>query len=79
MVEHYQHPFRWGLNYVFDDREMAKEAYEILKPVCDKHGVDISIVEAHKCESQCGDVLEATSDTYINGFFYCYSCKESQD
>ncbi|MCI3922671.1 hypothetical protein MO973_20780 [Paenibacillus sp. TRM 82003] len=79
VIKHHQHPYHWGLNYVFDDEVMANEAYAILKPFCDNHGVELTIVEAYKCEAHCGDVLEAEADTYINGFFYCYSCKESQD
>ncbi|MCP3776503.1 hypothetical protein NLX71_24980 [Paenibacillus sp. MZ04-78.2] len=79
VVEHHQHPYHWRLNYVFDNLEMAKEAYEILRLVCENHGVDTSIVETHKCEAHCVDILEADADTYINGWFYCYSCKESGD
>jgi hypothetical protein len=79
VVKHHQHPYHWGLNYVFDDPDMAKEAYEILNPACKKHGVDISLDEAHKCEAHCGDILNTDADTYINGWFYCYSCKESED
>ncbi len=47
--------------------------------VCKNHGVDISIVESLKFEADCEDILEADTDTYINGWFYCYSCKESGD
>ncbi|SFK75902.1 hypothetical protein SAMN03159341_101443 [Paenibacillus sp. 1_12] len=79
VIKHHQHPCHWGLNYVFDNMEMAKEAYETLKQVCGNYGVDISILESHKCEAHCGDILEADADTYINGWFYCYSCKESGD
>ncbi len=50
VIKHHQHPFHWGLNYVFDNLEMAKEAFEILNAVGEKHGVSISIVEYHKCE-----------------------------
>ncbi|MGG1663391.1 hypothetical protein [Brevibacillus sp. NRS-1366] len=56
---------------------MTKEAYKILDPVCEKHGVDFSIVESHKCEAYCGDILEADADLFVNGWFYCYSCKEN--
>lgn len=79
LIKHHQQPYHWGLNYVFDNLEMAQEAYEILMPVCKKNGVDITIVKSHKCEAHCGDILEAEADTYVNGWFYCYSCKESED
>ncbi|MEF2244235.1 hypothetical protein [Paenibacillus sp. IITD108] len=79
VIKIHQHPYHWGLDYVFDNLDMAKEAYEILKPFCDKYGVELSIVESYKCEAHCEDVLEADADTYINGFFYCYSCSESQE
>ncbi|WP_080831878.1 hypothetical protein [Cohnella massiliensis] len=77
VTEHLQHPYHWGLNYIFDNLEMAQEAYEVLLTVCDKHGVDLRMVNAHKCEAHCRDILEADADTYVNGWFYCYSCKES--
>lgn len=77
VTKHYQHPWHWGLNYVFDDAEMAQEAFEIFKPYCEKHGVDLSIIESYKCEGSCGDVLETDANTYINGWFYCYSCENS--
>jgi len=79
VVKHHQHPYHWGLNFVFDNPKMATEAYEILQPFCKKRGVELSIVESHKCEAHCGDILESGSDTYINGWYYCYSCKESGD
>ncbi|MDQ0086734.1 hypothetical protein J2T12_000128 [Paenibacillus anaericanus] len=79
VMKNHQHPYHWGVNYVFDNAEMAAEAFEILKPVCDKHGLEISLDEAHKCEGHCGDILNASDDTYINGWFYCYSCKESEE
>ncbi|WP_028550005.1 hypothetical protein [Paenibacillus sp. UNC451MF] len=79
VIEHHQHPYHWGLSYVFDNPDMVTEAYEILKPFCENHGVDISIVESYKCEAHCGDILEVDADMHINGWFYCYSCKESGD
>lgn len=78
-IKHHQHPYHWGVNFVFDNPEMAKEAYELLKSLCEKNGVDISIVESLQCEAHCGDILEVDAGTYINGWFYCYSCKESGD
>ncbi|AOZ92278.1 hypothetical protein [Paenibacillus crassostreae] len=75
VIKNHQYPWRDRLNYVFDNEEMAQEAFEILKPFCDKRGVELSIVESYKCEAYCGDILEVDADTYINGWFYCYSCK----
>lgn len=78
--EQHEHPYHhWGINYVFDNPDMAKEAHNILLPICENRGVEITIRESHQCEAHCGDVLEADADTYVNGWFYCYSCSESGD
>ena len=50
---------------------MAEEALKILRR-SRQYGVDVSLSEAH-----CGDILETDADTYVNSWFYCYSCKES--
>lgn len=79
LIDQHQHPYHWGVNYIFERRDMAEEALKILLPFCSKHGVEVSLIEAHKCEAHCGDILETDADTYVNGWFYCYSCKESDE
>ncbi|REK71497.1 hypothetical protein [Paenibacillus paeoniae] len=79
VIKHHQHPYHWGLNYVFNHAEMAEEAFRILKPYCNKCEVELSIIESYKCEAHCGDILETNADNYMNDWFYCYSCKESGD
>lgn len=79
VIKHHQHPLQWGLNYVFEEREMAAEAYNILLPFCQQRGVQLEIRESYKCEGYCGDILEAEPDLFMNGWFYCYTCFESEE
>lgn len=80
IVKNYAHPYHWGCNLVLKSYEDALEVYEVTKPYFDKYEQDLNLIESHRCEAGCGDIVSKSDDNlFINGWFYCYTHSESGD